>query len=146
MTVRCPPVRGLASKRSTARLAASSTSIVEAFEDAVVAQGSDAEAGLLDVGAFSGLCGDAADDVDAFLLDIGAVGVAKRDFLGAVAVDDVGADDAGLAPDDLVVVIGEFGFFLESDLAGVFDDDGIDDIDMRFDLREHSRFAFVAGR
>ena len=84
--------------------------------------------------------------MDAFLLDIGAVGVAKRDFLRAVAVDDIGADDAGLAPDDLVVVIGKFGFFLESDLAGVFDDDGIDDIDMRFDLREHSRFAFVAGR
>ena len=77
------------------------------------------------------------------LLDVGPIGVAESYLTRVVAINDVGAHDSGFGPNDVVVVVGESYLLLERDFAGVFDDVRFDDVDLRFNLGKHRRFAFV---
>ena len=78
-----------------------------------------------------------------FLFDVCSIGVAECYFARVVAVDDVGAHDTLLRPNDVVVVVGQPDLLFQGNFARVFDDVRIDDIDVRFNLGEHCRFAFV---
>lgn len=58
-------------------------------------EGTEADASLLRVAVRAGGCGEAAEDVDGFLLDVRAEGAGKHDALVGVPVDDAGGDDPG---------------------------------------------------